>query len=253
MLARNAFFIAALAAAGPGLLANASAEAQCSPAKRTSVTVPVYDTPPEFSTANGWFFGPQKLSLAAGVPIQVCASRGVGFLGGQKLWLYIHFAPQNGVSDGWIFGEGTVATTRRGGRSSLGALLGPAAAYAQGPGVAPEPQGLPADGTDLLSLFWAVIGILLGMAAKGAFDSLQAGGHLVVRDYLLRTTPALLISPMVFLSLAKISDIHLADAHGLIVAFCVAFQSGFFWQTVLVRGGSGMAPGIGPSSAASAS
>ena len=78
--------------------------------------------------------------------------------------------------------------------------------------------------------------ICLGMAAKSAFDRLQQGGELMVCDYLIRTLPALLVSPMVFLSLSQFADVRFdQNGHSFILALCTAFQSGFFWQTVLVR------------------
>jgi len=94
------------------------------------------------------------------------------------------------------------------------------------------------------------------MAAKSAFDWLQQGGNLVAHDYLLRTLPSLLVSPMVFLSLSQFANVQFDQVgHGFIVSLCTAFQSGVFWQTVLVRSASTTAhpaPGFLPASSSTA-
>lgn len=226
------------------------AASQCD-VKQTRAAVPVYATPPEFSTASGWVLGPRREALPtllAGATVRVCESRSIGFLGWSRVWLRIRIELPSGEStEGWIYGDGAGIATRRTGASTYAALFGPAVAYAQATEAsltAPD-SGLPDGGIPLFRL-WAFIGICFGMAAKGAFDRLQIGSDFVVHDYLLQTIPALLVSPIVFLGLTSLGEVHLA-ATPSIVTFCVAFQSGFFWQTVLARAPSPTAHRTSPS------
>src|SRR5262245_26401013 len=180
----------------------AAAQAQCEAARHTVVAVPVYDRPPEFSTANGWVLGQVNATLPAGATIQVCERRRIGFVIGAKTWLFIR--TDGGSAAGWISAE-AVASTRTT-SPTLAAWFGPTNLYAQTPGVsAGEPLGLPGVGRWLFQV-WAFFGILLGMAAKTLFDPLQRGSVLVPRDCLIRAVPALLVSPMVFLTLTSLGD-----------------------------------------------
>jgi hypothetical protein len=199
--------------------------------------VSVHSALPQFSTASGWELGPVIATLSRGTPVQVCETRSVGFPGDKKVWLLIRFEQAGRSSEGWIYGERTLASAGRVRGAILASFFLPAVAYAEDTAEDTGTEaGLP--GTSSLWLFygWAFLAICLGMAAKSAFDWLQQGGNLVPHDYLVRTLPPLLVSPMVFLSLSQLGNIQFGpDGHGFLVSLCTAFQSGFFWQTVLVR------------------
>jgi hypothetical protein len=47
------------------------------------------------------------------------------------------------------------------------------------------------------------------------------------------TMVPLLVSPMVFLGFMQSASLKISGNGGFIVLLCLAFQSGFFWQTVL--------------------
>jgi hypothetical protein len=223
--------------AAPG---RAVAGVQCGQTKSTRVEVSVHSTPPQFSTASGWALGPTIAKLPLGATLQVCDSSEIGFPGGRKVWLRIEFDLSGQPSEGWIYGVGTLLSAgpvRPPVHAGLLSFFTPEVAYAQGPesGVAPD-DGLPGTPSRWPFYAWAFSAICLGMMAKSAFDWVQQAGGIVARDLLLRSVPALLVSPMVFLSLSQLANVQFAaDGQAFIVSLCTAFQSGFFWQTVLVR------------------
>jgi hypothetical protein len=202
--------------------------------------VSVHSTPPQFSTASGWELGPTIAKLPLGTTIHVCDSREIGFPGSHKVWLLIHFDLPGQTLDGWIYGEGTLLSAGSGRPRIHAGLLSfftPELAYAEAPESAAAPdEGLPGTPSRWPYYAWAFSAICLGMMAKSAFDWIQQAGGIVARDLLLRSVPALLVSPMVFLSLSQLANVQFAaDGQAFIVSLCTAFQSGFFWQTVLVR------------------
>jgi hypothetical protein len=211
----------------------AAAALQCESRTSTRAEVTVYSTAPQFSTAHGWELGTVIATLPPGSPVRVCESRQIGFLD-KKEWRRILFDNSGKDVEGWIYGVGTLVSARRASGSLLASLFAPSVAYAQEPGSVAD-TALPDAGGLWLYYACAFLAICLGMAAKSAFDWLEQGGKLVVHDYLIRTIPPLLVSPMVFLSLSQLAEVRFDSGHSLIVVLCTAFQSGFFWQTVLVR------------------
>ncbi len=224
------------AIAGLPAFRTVAAAVQCESRSSTKVEVPVYSVVPQFSTARGWELGAVIATLPPGASVRICETRQVGFPGDKKEWRRIVFDRAGSETEGWIYGVGTLVSARRTGASTLASFFGPSIAYAQGPEKKAVETGLPGERGPWLFYAWAFLAICLGMAAKSTFDWLQQGGELMVGDYLIRTIPALLVSPMVFLSLSQFADVQFdPDGHSFIVALCTAFQSGFFWQTVLVR------------------
>jgi hypothetical protein len=217
-----------------------AAQLSCNKVEQTKVRVVVYDRAPRFSTTGGWVLGYPTDTLAAHSRIQVCESRTIGFIGGKR-WLHIQFNSGAGPRDGWIFGEDTtVGSARAPVHPSLAALLFlPRIAQAQTPASAPEEVAgelLPPAFPVYALLFGA---LLIGIAAKGAYDPLVNGAPLALQSYLRHTAPALLVSPMVFLgfnSLASFEfDVSSLVGKTMLVYMCMAFQNGFFWQTVLAK------------------
>lgn len=225
--------LAVFTAAGLRGAGSLAAQAQCDRPNTTRVQLTVHSAPPQFSTTHGWALGPEIATLAPGATVRVCEAMSVGFPGDKKDWVRIQFTAGGNSSEGWIYAERTLISAVVGlGRTGT-PLFGPAVAYAQGP-EGPADNGLPSQPGPWLFYGWAFLAICLGMAAKCTFDWLQQGRTFVMQDYLLRILPPLLVSPMVFLSLSQLADVQFdAEGHGFMVSLCTAFQSGFFWQTVL--------------------
>ena len=188
---------------------------------------------PKFSTAQGWVSGQVMARLPKGTPILICEERRVGFIGGQKLWLRIQFGQGQ---EGWTFGEGTV-TSALGGQGLLPravSFLWPQEAYAQ------ETPGVPPDTNPVAWQFYVLVfgGVCLGMAAKALFDLLEHG-RLSLRLYGRKTLSSLLVAPMVLQGILQYGDLGIQGSTGLFAFLGMAFQNGFFWQTVLVKAGKG--------------
>lgn len=210
-----------------GLTGPASRMPPCDSAlKRTGAQVHVYDAPPTFSTGRGWTLGRLIATLASGTAVTTCETRSVGLLGASKPWVRIRFDLNGARTDGWISGEGTLAAARSGWRI-LSASFAPDTS-------ASSPPDVPSAWPTYAVIFLAV---LLGMVAKGVFDRWQHGDRFDMRAYLRKTAPSLVVSPIVFLTFNQVGDFTLGSAHSVVVYLCMAFQNGFFWQTVLVRAG----------------
>lgn len=193
--------------------------------RRTSAQVRVYNAPPTFSTGHGWALGRFVATLASGTTVTACEQRSVGLFGASKLWLRIRFELNGVRTEGWISGKGTLA-------AALGGWRILPAAVVQDTTSASVPD-VPSAWPLYVAMF---ISVLLGMFAKGVFDRWQHGERFDMRSYLRKTAPSLVVSPIVFLGFNQVGDFQLG-AHGLLVYLCMAFQNGFFWQTVLVRAG----------------
>jgi hypothetical protein len=86
-----------------------------------------------------------------------------------------------------------------------------------------------------LRVFYAMsfIAILIGMAAKTLVDVFESSGPMQRGQIVRETMVPLLVSPMVFLGFMQSASLKISGNGGFIVLLCLAFQSGFFWQTVL--------------------
>lgn len=212
-----------------------AALAQCDREAVTRVKVTVYQDTPRFMTGEGWVLAAKLTELEADTRVMVCEERSVGFLFRRKKWLRIRFPRQDGAQEGWIFGEGTVTsvTSRITFTDRVASLFLPRNAYAQ-PGIPSSDAGLPGPAWPVYMQVF--IAICLGMVAKGLFDAFGSD-EFVLRDYLKRTVRALIVSPIVFAAFASVGDFGVAALQSFLIYLCMAFQNGFFWQTVLVRVG----------------
>lgn len=204
----------------------ASADDRCDrvPAKAAS-EIEAYVAPPQYSTRNGWTFAQRLEKIPRGAAILICERKWVGFIGARTLWLRVRF---DGTKEGWIAGEGSTSQSLR------RVFVSDAQAQEADPGLPGKPSEIP-----VFVLSFAAM--LFGMLGKGIFDHVQRGIHL--RQYLRDTGRALIVSPIVFLSLAKVGDFQFEPTvTSLGVFLCMAFQNGFFWQTVLVKAGEAPEP-----------
>ena len=77
--------------------------------------------------------------------------------------------------------------------------------------------------------------MLFGMIAKAVVDYLDApGSKHALREHSRNALVAVLVSPIVFLGFLTAGQFS-ASTQTFIVLWLLAFQNGFFWQTVLKR------------------
>lgn len=78
------------------------------------------------------------------------------------------------------------------------------------------------------------VAMLLGMIVKAGVDLLDAPDKSLKKDPLRNAVVAVLVSPIVFLGFLNVGQFS-ASPQTFIVLWLLAFQNGFFWQTVLKR------------------
>jgi hypothetical protein len=255
---RAATLLALLSAAA--LFASDSASAQsCSERATTSSDVDVFESPPRFTTGVGWQ-GTQIEHLSSGRPIYVCREINLEFGFSTRTWVQIGYAVANGFRYGWIPKDTLRTAMRTNGPRLLLALLAlvpPASAetvdtderWGPPPPLPQDTSATQAISGSRASLSWAdlsalygplFIAMLIGMIIKVAVDLVDTWGepardHSRLRTHLRNGAIAILVSPIVFLGFLNAGEFSGARQTFLVLAL-LAFQNGFFWQTVLKKG-----------------
>ena len=247
---------AALAAAATLLLLPLLAEAQkCDRRAVVAAATDVYERVPQFVTGRGWQ-GNRIASLRASTQVYVCAERSADFGLSSKAWLQIAFRTSRGGKEEWVYGwilKETVTAASAAPGNSIFSVAFADEAPAAGRKVewelgAPPPAPPAADAGssaqaggsttlgDLTVLYGPLfIAMLLGMVAKTAVDCLDAPnrkGALI--EHVRNGSIAVLVSPIVFLGFLQAGEFG-ASTQAFLVLWLLAFQNGFFWQTVLKR------------------
>jgi hypothetical protein len=89
--------------------------------------------------------------------------------------------------------------------------------------------------SDLGLLYWPLfVAMLLGMCAKAGVDLIDASDKSLLKEHLRNAIVAFLVSPIVFLGFLTAGQFS-TSTQTFIVLWLLAFQNGFFWQTVLKR------------------
>jgi hypothetical protein len=229
-MTRWAVVLGAVACAFPAV---AVAQAPCGEEVRTSAAATVHVGPPTFSTGRGWTLAPFKATLPANSTVHVCQRVTVGFVGSKQEWARIQFKVERNLDEGWIAARALtghkIEAEARGFRLPSPLV---SVAYAQdlGGGDVPPPSTMP-------FLVMVFVSMLLGMAVKGLFDHLGEGIAQLKKTYLADTLKAFLVSPIVFMGFATGGDFQFTSDLALFVFLCMAFQNGFFWQTILAKAG----------------
>jgi hypothetical protein len=88
---------------------------------------------------------------------------------------------------------------------------------------------------DLFTLYGPLfIAMLFGMIAKATVDWLDASDNSVLRQHVRNAFTAFLVSPIVFLGFLSAGEFS-TSRQTFIILCLLAFQNGFFWQTVLKK------------------
>jgi hypothetical protein len=211
--------------------------AQCNRTTRSLGNAEVYNTAPVYYTGSGWKLGRVIDKLPAKTLVRICETREIGFFLDKKKWYRIEYGSNR---TGWIY-AGYVDVSRYQDSRPFVALFSPSAAEAQNRGHASDAAevintaDIVPSNTDALIYTLAFISMLLGMFGKVTFDELDDTKKISFwncfspRKYL----RALIVSPFVFLAFLKAGDYALASQTSIFVGACMAFQNGFFWQTVI--------------------
>lgn len=247
---------AALTAGAILLVLSSVADAQkCDQRGVVASATDVYERVPQFVTGRGWQ-GNRIASLPPSTQVYVCAERSADFGLSSKVWLQIAFKNSRGGKGewayGWILKEAVTAARIEPGYSLFRVAFADDApaggrkvewdlgAPPPAPPAADSGQGVQGGGStslgDLTVLYAPLfIAMLLGMVAKTAVDCLDSAnrkGALI--EHIRNGSIAILVSPIVFLGFLQAGEFG-ASTQAFLVLWLLAFQNGFFWQTVLKR------------------
>jgi len=227
-----------------GFVIPAPAQAGCDKPGRVIQETVLYDQPAQFRTSGGWIYGRNLGTVKKGEAIWVCDERNVGFAFSSQRWVQIGYYKTNSWAYGWVKAEDV----------NLGTAWSPAergpgffflsTAHAQEPDVAttrssgppsPPPSDKPAPMLDfgLTTLDgYAFFAMVIGMSAKVVVGFLSNWGKAKVGQELRTALIALVFSPIVYLSLVKVADFNITSNREFLVLMLLAFQNGFFWQSI---------------------
>lgn len=203
------------------------AAAQCSGGRTTGPTV-VYDRPPSFSTGAGWQYGSEIARLPSNSAISVCETASVGLFVDKKKWLRIDLG---GGRSGWIFaGTTTLADARAPSWLRFDLSPIPSAVAADGNAGA----GLPGF-SDRKMILIALLCVLLGMFGKLVFDEAEANAAFSWQQCLQprKFIKAFVAAPIALVAFLNLGNFAFTSEVAVVVSWCMAFQNGFFWQTLL--------------------
>ncbi len=236
-----------------------TAQPTCNRRARIVQDADVYRQVPNYVTGRGWR-GDLVATLNGNTQVYVCGERSVAFGFSTKTWVQIAFegAGRN-WQYGWVLKEHITMASGRPRETATGMMPFVAAAFASGPPTGPEqgawtlgpPPAAPSPSedksvssvketgsaslSDLGELYWPLfVAMLLGMLAKAGVDCLDAADSAVMWQHMRNAVVALLVSPIVFLGFLSAGQFS-TSTQTFIVLCLLAFQNGFFWQTVLKR------------------
>jgi hypothetical protein len=153
----------------------------------------------------------------------------VGLFLNKKTWYRIEF---DSGRTGWIVsGDLDTSSNSPNGSTVVSSLL---ISEAQAADTNNSEQGIPGFNIWILLLI-AFIFVIFGMIAKVAYDEVDKRQQLSVRRIfnLGECIKALIVAPMVFAAFLVAGNFTFNNEIAVLIFFCMAFQNGFFWQTVI--------------------
>jgi hypothetical protein len=220
-----------------------------------------FTSPPKFVTGLGWQ-GNHQAYLTRGTQVYICEEKRTEFGLSTKVWAKIAYRDRSGFQFGWVLRENVAdwhAWRRDDGSETYFGLI--AVVYASDSPLQERQQSewklekLPAETSpkgdsesvalggnrasttldDLFTLYAPLfIAMLFGMIAKATADWLDASDNSVLRQHVRNALTAFLVSPIVFLGFLSAGEFS-TSRQTFIVLCLLAFQNGFFWQTVLKK------------------
>jgi len=246
--ARTSLFVLSLLFLGFGPVA----AQQCTSRTTLKSSAIVYENPPRYVTGAG-LQGRQTDQLPPHTTVFICRQQTVDFGFATRIWVQIQYRlGSQGWRNGWIAQDSlTSRRTPDPWRRLLDNLVGPAEAQASSSPEEELPPPLPPGATleissndlawaDLATLYGPLFAaLLLGIAAKVGVDCLDDWNNVTqrrekTRDHVRNGLIAILVSPIVFLGFLNAGQFPTAKQTFMVLAL-LAFQNGFFWQTVLKK------------------
>jgi hypothetical protein len=210
------------------------AHSQCTRMAVTVVSTSVYDRAPIFSSRTGWQLGNIITNLPADTSVRVCEEVTVGLFFDKKKWYRIEFDTGR---CGWVFsGQLDISTAPIGDSNYIGSIV-ITEAHAQAASTNGSDHGIPGFNIWIMSVI-AFVFVVFGMIGKVAYDELDIGQRPSLRSTfnLWKCLKALIVAPIVFGAFLTVGKFSFENEIAVIIFFCLAFQNGFFWQTVLPTG-----------------
>jgi hypothetical protein len=241
------------------LLLSASGFAQqCTKRSALVADSDVFDSPPSYVTGSGWR-GHIEVRLSAGTAVYICRQTQVDFGFSSKTWVQIAYrSGSQWPTYGWVISDALRTSSTAPLNFPSLAFLIPAAHADTGPtadtnenqlpetppAVPPLTSNASAGGSvgnmslgsaDLFNLYIPLfVAMILGMFAKVVVDLLDTWDKGILWGHLRNGIIAILVSPIVFLGLLTAGQFS-GSTQTFVVLALLAFQNGFFWQTVLKR------------------
>ncbi len=220
----------------------------------------VFETVPRYVTGVGWR-GNIGAHLSSGTEVFVCRETTADFGFSTKTWVQIAYrSGSRWPVYGWVIKESLRLSSNANPNDAFATFFVGAAIAAAPPAAIPSgsqpsetppelPPPMPSDGAgsasssmtanvgDLWGLYWPLfLAMVLGMCAKVLVDLLDAWDKALLWAHLRNGIVAILVSPIVFLGLLSAGQFS-GQTQTFLVLALLAFQNGFFWQTVLKRDG----------------
>jgi hypothetical protein len=249
-----------------------AAQSTCNRRGRITQDTDVYQQIPSYVTGSGWR-GDRIATLRGNTQVYVCGERSVAFGFSARTWVQIAFESANrSWQYGWVLKEYVTMASSGRPETAIGAASFPIAvafagelpagqatdAWTLGPPPALPPlhsddkstSGIKETSStslsDLGELYWPLfVAMLLGMLAKAGVDWLDAADSSTMWQHLRNAVVAILVSPIVFLGFLSAGQFS-TSTQTFVVLCLLAFQNGFFWQTVLKRNVRGTQPNTAP-------
>jgi hypothetical protein len=222
----------------------------------------VYKQVPRFVTGSGWQ-GERLTRLSKNTQVYICGEQSAAFGFSTKTWVQIAYVSgANAWQYGWVLKDNTAslnsslretdaiarysliavalaADSPAGGKEKPAWALGPPPpvpalqSEEKSASLAREPSS--ASLSDLGELYWPLfIAMLFGMLAKAGVDWLDSSDKVLVKQHVRNAVVSILVSPIVFLGFLSAGQFS-TSTQTFVVLCLLAFQNGFFWQTVLKR------------------
>jgi hypothetical protein len=245
-----------------------TAQASCDKRGRIHQDTDVYREVPRYVTGRGWQ-GERIATLRVNTLVYICAEQNGAFGFSSKTWYQIAYeGARKSWQYGWVLKDNVTLSSNTSGGTGFrvgiplvaAAFAGEPQASSQGktardPGPPPPPPPPSEEKSasvsdepsstslaDLGELYWPLfLAMLIGMLAKAGVDWLDSSDRAMMRQHLRNALVSLLVSPIVFLGFLNAGQFS-TSPQTFVVLWLLAFQNGFFWQTVLKRNVRGNAP-----------